>query len=89
MDAVQEVSWAQTGVIGFLVLGVLWTGFQKKWVFGWVHREQVEKLEAEVLRERQRGDEWEAVALTHAGLIRNTVETAQEVVRKVAMQDES
>lgn len=74
------VDWAQTGVIGGLVLSVIATGVKKKWLFYWVHEQIVEGLRIQLAVKTKEGEEWKRLALRQAGIVEQTVDRAAEVV---------
>ena len=80
---VSEIDWAQTGMIGFLVLSVLWAGIRRKWIFVWQHDEITQALKEDLAREREESREWRTLALTQAGLLEATVERTTKIVHKV------
>lgn len=81
------IDWAQTGVIGGLVLLIVITGYRRLWVFYWVHRDIVDGLKAQLEASRIEKNEWKRMALQQVGIIENTVDrTAKLVYRADSVQ---
>jgi hypothetical protein len=68
--------WLQLGV-GGLLLAALFLGARRFWVFGWVHREIVERLEKEVETMTIDRNYWRDVALRGTNVAETVVRRAK------------
>lgn len=80
MISAAEYDWAQTGVLGAVVLAVMWSGLKGKWIFGHTHDRIVASLEADLERTRADRDKWQSLALQLAGITEQAVDRASRVV---------
>ncbi len=73
-----DVLLGPLGLLAFLLIGVVWGGVRKAWVWGWQYRE----LKAEC-------DEWKALAMKSAGTAEKAANAAQTVIgTTVGLTDE-
>jgi hypothetical protein len=80
-----SVNWPEVGVIGVLVLGIVWTGFKRKWVFGWIFDQTMAGLQEQLRLKSIEANEWKRLALIQGGIIEQTVERTSAIVRKVVV----
>ena len=89
--------WAQTGILGAVVLALVIAGTKRVWMFTWTHNDlmagkdrelaakdeqlKIERIQCE--RERGEKEEWKMMSLTQAGLLHETVERTTRVVERV------
>jgi hypothetical protein len=66
-EALKYVS--QAGVLGFLII-VLYGGYKKWWVFGWLYRES----EARTVKTEKERDDWRDIALHGSTIAEKTVD---------------
>lgn len=78
------INWAQTGLIGSLVLGILWTGFKQKWLFYWLHERIVTEKDRQLEMMTTEKDEWKRMALAQVGVIEDTVDRTAAVAYRSA-----
>lgn len=88
-EVVNPVNWAQTGIIGGLVLLIIWTGVKKVWLFKWQHdeiaqglREQCKIKDEQLAYRAAETQEWKQIAREGAGVLEKTVDRAAVLVEK-------
>lgn len=88
-DVANPVNWAQTGIIGGLVLLIIWTGVKRVWLFKWTHDEIIQGKDRELkLKDDQlairtaEAAEWKTIARQGAGVLEKTVDRAAVLVEK-------
>lgn len=84
MLAQASVDWAQTGIIGALVLIALVSGMRGVWIWGGIHREIVADRDTQLSAKAREVEEWKRIALTQAGILEQQVQTVERVVTRVS-----
>jgi hypothetical protein len=81
------VDWAQTGIIGGLVLLIIWTGVKKVWLFKWVHDEIVAGKDRELALKDEHirltateAAEWKRTAFKGVGTLEQAVDRTTKIV---------
>lgn len=82
---VNPVNWAQTGVIGGLVLLVIITGVKRIWLFYWVHDEIVRGLREQITTKTTEADEWKRMALSGVGAVERTVDRTSNLIERATI----
>jgi hypothetical protein len=89
------IDWVQTGVIGGIVLLVVWSGLKRKWLFYFQHDEAMAQKDkaiadkAEQIRlKTMESAEWKMIALKQAGILEQAVERTATIVTRAIVNDD-
>ncbi len=55
--------WANSLTVIALLVFIVWSGFKKKWVFGWVYDESKKELMGQLAVARREANDWRELAM--------------------------